>query len=394
MAAADSLNMPKESMRNMVPGSLHAIQENLLVDGVQIWEDVLNVEVYKPSWNHEVRLVLKDRPVDGIYVEGGNCWSVYAVDVQERMALLGQWVEPVRLAMHAAIRRLANRKRQELVRQFTTKLIAEDSHLKGWASMLGHFSFMPAYWNVFDVSAARAILRARLDVACNEGALRRNIPIVVKQLGGQHRTITRGKIADRALRACYLCGEINGQPGMFESESLYHMMLECPHPSMDLCRVRFQQDVVALSGSDEAMLQSPQALAFDQSEMWAVMMLGTSWESFPVQPPMLAPLQRPWAQRQVTPAEKATAEQIRARVTVHDRDGIIRAVTWLRPLLDKRMEKLRGYHKVGETAAMPGAKLAALVAKHMRTVFTAHRKALEDDVDYITRARDPLIPGV
>ena len=55
---------------------------------------------------------------------------------------------------------------------------------------------------------------------------------------------------------------------------------------------------------------------------------------------------------------------------------------------------MRGYHKVGETAAMPGAKLAALVAKHMRTVFTAHRKALEDDVDYSTRARDPLIPGV
>ena len=62
------------------------------------------------------------------------------------------------------------------------------------------------------------------------------------------------------------------------------------------------------------------------------------------------------------------------------------------------MEKFsrRGYHKVGETAAMPGAKLklAALVAEHMRTVFTAHREALEDDVDYSTRARDPLIPGV
>ena len=76
-------------------------------------------------------------------------------------------------------------------------------------------------------------------------------------------------------------------------------------------------------------MQSPQALAFDQSKMWAVMILGTSWESFP-----LAPLQRPWAHQQATPAEKATAEQIRARVTVHDRDGIVRAVTWLQPLLD------------------------------------------------------------
>ena len=40
MAAADSLNMPKESMRNMVPGSLLAVQEDLRVDGVQTWEDV------------------------------------------------------------------------------------------------------------------------------------------------------------------------------------------------------------------------------------------------------------------------------------------------------------------------------------------------------------------
>ena len=57
------------------------------------------------------------------------------------MALLGKWLGPVRLAMHAAIRRLANRKRQKLVREFTLKLIAEDSHLKGWASITGWDTF-------------------------------------------------------------------------------------------------------------------------------------------------------------------------------------------------------------------------------------------------------------
>ena len=31
---------------------------------------------------------------------------------------------------------------------------------------------------------------------------------------------------------------------------------------------------------------------------------------------------------------------------------------------------------------MPGAKLADLVTKHMRTVFTEYRKALKSDVDY------------
>jgi len=352
----------------MVPGSLLDIQEERCVDGARVWEDVLDVGVYEPSWVHEVRLVLKERPADGKFFEGVNCWSVYAGDVQEGKTLFVQWLGPVR--------------------EFTLKLIADDSHLKGWASMLGHFSFMPAYWNVFDVVAARAMLRVRMDVACNEGALRSNMPIVVKQPDGQRRTIL--KIVDRTLRACYLCGEINGQPGMFESESLYHMLLECPHESMVRCRVRFEQKVRQLSRSEEAVQQSPQVLAFDQSELWAVMMLGTSWASFPVQPPMPVPLQRPWIQKQATPAEKGVAEQIRERVTVHDRDGIIRAVTWMQPLLDKWTERLRGYHKIGETAAMPGAKLAALVTRHMKIVFVQHRRVLEDSLDYSARSRDPL----
>ena len=41
------------------------------------------------------------------------------------------------------------------------------------------------------------MLRERLDVACNEGALRSNIPIIVKQPGGQ-QAVVMDKIADRA----------------------------------------------------------------------------------------------------------------------------------------------------------------------------------------------------
>ena len=165
------------------------------------------------------------------------------------------------------------------------------------------------------------------------------------------------------------------------------MLLECPHRRMVRCRVRFKQKVLQLSRLEEAVQQSPQALAFDQSELWAVMMLGASWESFPVQPPMPAPLQRPWTQQQVTPAEKALAEQIRARITVHDRDGIIRAVTWMQPMLYKWTERLRGYHTIGETAAMPGAKLADMVTRHINIVFAQHRRVLEDDYDYSIRAQ-------
>ena len=48
-------------------------------------------------------------------------------------------------------------------------------------------------------------------------------------------------------------------------------------------------------------------------------------------------------------------------------------------------------HKIGETAAMPGAKLAALVTRHMKIVFAQHRSVLEDVYDYSIRARDPLV---
>ena len=72
--------------------------------------------------------------------------------------------------------------------------------------MSGHFSFMPAYWHVFDIQAARAMLRVRLDVACNEGAARSR-PITFKQLDGQHRVVERkDRIDDRAgnVRAIYV----------------------------------------------------------------------------------------------------------------------------------------------------------------------------------------------
>jgi hypothetical protein len=52
-----------------------------------------------------------------------------------------------------------------------------------------------------------------------------------------------GSVKDRTLRACYLCEEILGQPGVFESESLYHMFIVCPHSSMRDLRARLEDDV-------------------------------------------------------------------------------------------------------------------------------------------------------
>ena len=94
------------------------------------------------------------------------------------------------------------------------------------------------------------------------------------------------------------------------------MLVECPHSRMVFCRERLKHDVVELSRSDTALMQSPQPPAFDQSEMWAVMMLCTSSVSFPVQPHMAAPVT---SSVDSSFAEKAVAEGIRTGVTIHDR---------------------------------------------------------------------------
>ena len=44
---------------------------------------------------------------------------------------------------------------------------------------------------------------------------------------------------------------------------------------------------------------------------------------------------------------------------------------------------------MGDTAAMPGAKVVAMACAHMRRVFTEHRNALKNNIEYCRRSRDP-----
>ena len=66
------------------------------------------------------------------------------------------------------------------------------------------------------------------------------------------------------------------------------------------------------------------------------------------------------------------------------------AVNWLSPLVGEWMDRLRQYHKVGDTAALPGAKVVALICAHINRVFTVRRKVLRDNVKYWARSRDPV----
>ena len=97
-------------------------------------------------------------------------------------------------------------------------------------------------------------------------------------------------VKDRTLRACYLCDEICGQPDVFESGSLYHMLMECPHASMYELRGRLCDDVKKLClDADPESPEPPKFMNtyFGDSEFWSVLMLCTTEASFPPDPAIL-----------------------------------------------------------------------------------------------------------
>jgi hypothetical protein len=73
---------------------------------------------------------------------------------------------------------------------------------------------------------------------------------------------------------------------------------------------------------------------------------------------------------------------------IHNRDGIVQAATWMHVVMEAWRSKLREYHVPGEASAMMGVKLAALVCKHMRAVFRAHRRALKNNIEYCASRRE------
>ena len=233
LASAERFGVSKERLKSMQPGLLLIIQEQRKDErGADVWVTVESPATYTPTWQRAVttvRLALQEAPAAG-YVEGVDAWTVLPSDINDQGTLLGQLSEPLLMAYHAAIRKAANKCRRVLVKSVAVPLIEQDHRLQRWASMCGFFSFMPPYWHVHDIAAARAMLRIRLDVACNEVAMRYNP--AMSNRSSKRKEVWHGRIQDRRLRACYLCDAIYGEPGIFESESLYHMLIECPHEAL------------------------------------------------------------------------------------------------------------------------------------------------------------------
>ncbi len=284
--------------------------------------------------------------------------------------------------------------------------------------MSGDFSFLPAYWHIYDVAAARAMLRISLNDACNEGAIRR-LTILAKGIPSRPDIVipdTRlPRIEDATLRACYLCGPIADCAGIYYSETLYHTLMECAHPRMCALRENLRADISSLALSPAALAISPYPPAvFGESELWATMLLCSSTDSFPadnvvhVEAIKSLPTRRsgriplpPTVHRDghlqfarlqaegLLQAARLRAMAIRSSRPFIDFQAMEVASKWLVRLLEHWTSLLRSYHKVGETARTPGSLLATMVCKHMRRLFSEHRNALRTNVEYAQQSRDP-----
>ena len=121
-------------------------------------------------------------------------------------------------------------------------------------------------------------------------------------------------------------------------ESLYHMLISCPHVGLEALRVKMKVDIGTLCAAEDGLRDRPMPM-LSQSVMWSLMLLCTTSESVPKEV-------RRSARQQV----RLTATEIRDQPPLIVREDVVSAVNWLSPLVDEWMDRRRQYHNVGDTA--------------------------------------------
>ena len=149
---------------------------------------------------------------------------------------------------------------------------------------------------------------------------------------------------------------------------------------MEALRVKLKDDLGVLCTAEDGLRERP-VPALSQSVMWSLMLLCTTSESLP-----------PQVRQRERLREELNAVATRDAFPMIDLGGVVATVNWLSPLVGEWMDRLRQYHNVGDTAALPGTKVVAMVCAHMRAVFMEHRKALivKNSIEYCCRSRDPV----
>jgi hypothetical protein len=346
------------------------------------------------------------------FVEGVDCWSLPANTRLDQATAC--WTDQLKNATFVSLRNLGNASRQQpVIRRLgveagTTPLQTgrlQIGELRRYAR-LKTSSFLEPHLHL-PMSLSLPILLARIDASKNEGAVRRRPftrtkllqdPAGQTQVQTSHTMKSLPRLNAEFERACYLCPCIDECDGVYWPETIEHMLLTCAF------YMEIRQSLVkslaefAAAPSTVTVTKSIDAPDFSNiSNLFAAVFLITN---FPDQPllhhhcippiPALAPgictrsASNISAQLQL---QRADARRRGPQVEI-DMGVARRASTWINSLLQDWSVKHRDCRSPDPNEA-PGKQLSELISTYHVHVIRARRTALQNNLDFFNRSRDP-----
>jgi len=354
--------------------------------------DLVEVHIRKrdsDEWHHAdastmiaaqdgVRLAVKSVGLQPAAAPLADVAAWYLPDGTSWASALQHWTPALKTATYVALRQRGNHYRNTLVQAFLREQINGDKRLKPWAlSVMG--SIMQPYWHLDNAQLARWLVKARFDMCPTEHYVR-----------SYHR-----RLDDRTLRACYCCGRVRATtPNVYWPETLPHVVLHCGHQHHVRLRDAFRTELQNFSTHPDVVKLlakvtsgTPATPDFhNDNDLFTVLQLCTG-----VGPVGLSALQ---AEPLLGTAHK-TADAITLRAWPQYLRNNMRSqltVAWMRPLFDDWLAILRDPRRLELPHQSPGHRLALLVARHIRSIFSARSTILSTQplaAAFKQRNRDP-----
>ena len=286
------------------------------------------------------------------------------------------YLNNVKEACFASLKRRGNRTRQGPVEAFLRLQIQDDTILRRWAQWRSA-SHKHAYWYSTDIVASRRLIRLLMGQGPHEECIRRRPYSVAidKTLSSERRTILP-RLDIRTQRVCYLCGQAgDANNHTWQAETTEHMLFFCLHHGMTILRDRIKIALLELaSASDTQSLTSHTTLAGqpahhlnNETVLFTVFMMCESIG----QPSLLQPALFGGVPNFFS--------------TQHARVG----AEWVSALLSDWSSKVRSSQTVSNADQSPGGRLVSIVVQWAMDLFLIHRRAIRDNAEYQQRLRDP-----
>jgi len=349
---------------------------------------------------HQFRLRLIDTEKVGpkgesVFLEGKTCWTLPIGTRLEN--IFHSWSTELKEATFTVLRKKANRYRQSLVAEFL-QTMGSRSGSRRWTRLVSG-SFEQPYWRMTDVNSARRMLKARMDMMDVEDVRRRR-PSTRSVPGSM--SLSR---LERVDRACYLCGCIDGIADIYWPETLEHVLLACPTYLKEREEVRSRLTAIfnsrgAAAAAEQVGLVGPPPSFIEtgngvgNTNLFMAVMLGTGVG--PVLQPLLRPLithnhgtRHAVAIEQHQRRPDVVARAKRASAEVFDVKTAKEAAKWVAALSFNWVGLLREYNTNPIASQSPGHDLVYGMAAFVEKLFARRRRLLRDNIDFVTRSRDP-----